>query len=550
MDNPLFFRKNYLNCTKIEIAYEMYAHAGENTNYLFYNAYEPAERILHEILLPQKNFWEYKTDTLNKEDLQTVGVKVDEKDVTSPECVDLFIRQNLDANRIILFISYPKYIPGLELMGRHNYHTIMIEDYSDTSMTYRLNDIVNIPGKSFDKNFVLQVLQKMQYPIWALDFNEIVITERMKEQYISKSNKLIQNCNDDCLLFNECIEIIHTYQHIPLESTIKSIDSLRQVFYIIAGSRYNYSKFLQQYNYPSYLLELLVHCSDLAELIKNMLIKLEHTIDIKKKLVSFEDVINQINILMEFEKNTRMSLKKELLQLGNEHAKQFTCGSNHANPENVRVIETTSSSVKIQWDANLQSNKIISYVVQLRNESYETKGTKLQISNLQSESEYNIKVKTVDIFGNISEPGADLTVVTRPRKESKDIALFSSVTASSTEDKSFDHDYSPYHVVDGDETTRWSSKFSEPQWICIDVGVPRDIKKIEISWEEAYAEHYDIQVSNDCLNWTKIYSVNTGKGGFESIHCEGNGRYIRFVLLKRYTIWGFSIWNINIFDNS
>src|SRR2546427_9034494 len=51
-------------------------------------------------------------------------------------------------------------------------------------------------------------------------------------------------------------------------------------------------------------------------------------------------------------------------------------------------------------------------------------------------------------------------------------------------------------AVDGNPGTRWSSAFSDPQWMQIDLGASLPITRVRLNWEAAYALAYQIQVSN------------------------------------------------------
>src|SRR5947209_4816693 len=41
-------------------------------------------------------------------------------------------------------------------------------------------------------------------------------------------------------------------------------------------------------------------------------------------------------------------------------------------------------------------------------------------------------------------------------------------------------------VTDGSATTRWSSAWSDPQWITIDLGGSASISRVVLQWETAY----------------------------------------------------------------
>src|SRR5439155_4847376 len=93
-------------------------------------------------------------------------------------------------------------------------------------------------------------------------------------------------------------------------------------------------------------------------------------------------------------------------------------------------------------------------------------------------------------------------------------------TASSSESSS----YPAGNAVDGNTATRWSSAFSDPQWIYVDLGATATITRVVLNWEPAYGKSYQIQTSNDAINWTTIYSTTTGAGGVETWNVSGSGR--------------------------
>src|SRR5260221_466672 len=79
-------------------------------------------------------------------------------------------------------------------------------------------------------------------------------------------------------------------------------------------------------------------------------------------------------------------------------------------------------------------------------------------------------------------------------------------------------------AVDGDTTTRWSSAFSDPQWLQVDLGSSQPICHIDLNWEAAYASAFQIQTSQDAVTWTTIYSTTTGAGNIEALNVSGTGR--------------------------
>ena len=62
-------------------------------------------------------------------------------------------------------------------------------------------------------------------------------------------------------------------------------------------------------------------------------------------------------------------------------------------------------------------------------------------------------------------------------------------------------------AVDGNTGTRWSSAFSDPQWLRVDLGATATVCQVVLNWEAAYARAFQLQVSADATNWTTIYST-------------------------------------------
>jgi hypothetical protein len=110
------------------------------------------------------------------------------------------------------------------------------------------------------------------------------------------------------------------------------------------------------------------------------------------------------------------------------------------------------------------------------------------------------------------------------------------------------NDYRPENAVDGFPDTRWSSEFSDPQWLAIDLGAPVRISRVVLDWETAYAQSYAIQVSLDGAAWTDVYTTSTGKGETEDIRFAPTAaRWVRFYGTKRATRFGYSLWEMRVF---
>ncbi len=103
-------------------------------------------------------------------------------------------------------------------------------------------------------------------------------------------------------------------------------------------------------------------------------------------------------------------------------------------------------------------------------------------------------------------------------------------------------------AFDNDLHTRWSSKFSEPQWIYIDLGKTRKITQIRLAWETAYAKEYRLEVSDDASAWREIRFVNNGKGKEDLFEFNDvSGRYARLYGIKRAAQWGISLYEFAVY---
>ena len=102
-------------------------------------------------------------------------------------------------------------------------------------------------------------------------------------------------------------------------------------------------------------------------------------------------------------------------------------------------------------------------------------------------------------------------------------------------------------AVDGDPNTRWSSAFSDPQWLQVDLGATDTVSQVVLTWETAYAKAFQIQVSPDATTWTTIYSTTTGTGGTQTLPVNGAGRFVRMLGTARGTGYGYSLWEFQVF---
>ncbi|HEX2880689.1 MAG TPA: discoidin domain-containing protein, partial [Polyangiaceae bacterium] len=108
-------------------------------------------------------------------------------------------------------------------------------------------------------------------------------------------------------------------------------------------------------------------------------------------------------------------------------------------------------------------------------------------------------------------------------------------------------------AIDGNTGTRWSSAFSDPQWLAVDLGASKAISKVVLSWQNSYSTDYDIQVSATGADgsWTTVYTQPNGDGGTDEIaNLTATGRYVRMYSRHRKTQYGNSLWEVKVYEDT
>ncbi|RFM32479.1 cellulase family glycosylhydrolase [Chitinophaga silvisoli] len=143
-------------------------------------------------------------------------------------------------------------------------------------------------------------------------------------------------------------------------------------------------------------------------------------------------------------------------------------------------------------------------------------------------------MRTADDFGSGNNNGTNIALGKTVTVSSTEVAATSLVAAN---------------AVDGNATTRWASAAgSDPQWITVDLGNTYSISAIKINWEAAYGKNFLVQVSADNANWTTLKDVqgNTSLSN-EYTGLSGTGRFIRVYGTVRGTIYGYSIYELEVY---
>jgi hyaluronoglucosaminidase len=152
----------------------------------------------------------------------------------------------------------------------------------------------------------------------------------------------------------------------------------------------------------------------------------------------------------------------------------------------------------------------------------------------------------------LPDSGATPTTVTvrvHPKTSTKNVALSSAgavATASSVEDDLAQ--FTPDHAIDGSLATRWSSDYTDGEWLQVRLAAPQHVGKVVLYWETAHANGYQIQTSADGLAWTTTASIADSQGGTETVWLDqADVRYLRMLGVSRSTQFGYSLRELQVY---
>ncbi|MEV6283693.1 discoidin domain-containing protein [Kribbella sp. NPDC051770] len=148
--------------------------------------------------------------------------------------------------------------------------------------------------------------------------------------------------------------------------------------------------------------------------------------------------------------------------------------------------------------------------------------------------------------GNVGIETRSFRVVAPP-VQGTNVARGKPVTASSYQQVGNGAPYPPSNVTDGNNTTRWASDWSDPQWIQIDLGSVQSFDRLQLIWEGAFARAYRVEASDDGANWRQVYTTADGNGDVDDLAVAGSGRYVRLTGTQRGTGFGYSLYEFGVY---
>jgi len=170
------------------------------------------------------------------------------------------------------------------------------------------------------------------------------------------------------------------------------------------------------------------------------------------------------------------------------------------------------------------------------------KGRYVRMLSLERNGGYGVSLYEFEVYGTGGTNPPPVVL-------GEDVALHKPVVASSYEKADGDKPAMlPENAVDDSQTTRWSSQNTSDEWIYTDLGSEHNIGRIRLNWENAAGRIYDLQVSDDAVNWKTIYRELNGHDGWMDTPVYASGRYVRMKGISRSTSYGYSLFNFSVYD--
>jgi hypothetical protein len=173
-------------------------------------------------------------------------------------------------------------------------------------------------------------------------------------------------------------------------------------------------------------------------------------------------------------------------------------------------------------------------------------GSAFTVQAPQTLGVWKVYVFAEDGRGNVGVETRSFRVVP-PAVAGTNIAQGRPATASSFDP--WNGNFTAGQATDGDLSTRWSSAWTDDEWIQVDLGSVRSFDSIQLVWETAFARGYRIETSNDGTTWSTLLTVTDGDGNVDTHAAAGSARFVRVHGTVRGTGYGYSLYELAVYDS-
>ncbi len=218
-------------------------------------------------------------------------------------------------------------------------------------------------------------------------------------------------------------------------------------------------------------------------------------------------------------------------------------GTVPAVPAGLTATASGPSQINVSWSA---SQGATGYDLEVDGTTLSNITSPYAHTGLTAGSTHSYRVRAKNSSG--TSAWSTTVNATTTGSTSPNLALNKAATALSVEGSGFEAG----KAFDGSATTRWASvEYVDPQWIYVDLSTSYNIGSVKLTWEDAYAKSYRIEVSPDKTNWTTVYSTTSGNGATDDISFSSvSGRYVRMYGTQRGTAYGYSLYEFEVYEGA
>ncbi len=195
-----------------------------------------------------------------------------------------------------------------------------------------------------------------------------------------------------------------------------------------------------------------------------------------------------------------------------------------------------AKSFKVQFSSNNVSWTTIQEISNNTSQTNDLTGLAgtaryVKINGITRATVYGYSIYELEVYGN-------------PLTSTPNIAYNKTVTTTSNENGGLTGTL----AVDGDESTRWASRSFNNHSITVDLGNIFNINRVKIVWEAAYGKDYQVQGSTDNITWSNLKDIQGNSALINDLtNLTGAARYIKVNCINRGTIYGFSIYELEVY---
>jgi hypothetical protein len=222
-------------------------------------------------------------------------------------------------------------------------------------------------------------------------------------------------------------------------------------------------------------------------------------------------------------------------------------------PQDLAATATSGSTISISWKhtSNDEYGFEIERAIAGGSFSYlATLGPNSTFYNdggLSSNTTYAYRVRAynfIDDSGYSNTASATTLASGDTPDPTVNLALDKLLTASSS-----DTAQPAFLAADNDLVTYWASTSGQNAWLRVDLGAAQAVGRVIVRWQGVYyAKAYEIQVSNDGLNWTAAQKITSGSDGAQDlVFAQTLARYVQIDMTSgnknTYRILEFEIYS-------